>query len=326
MQGLNVGGGDGSTMEICLRLRPASSPDSFLPYESVLMTMLHELAHNIHGPHAAPFYKLLDELTKECEELMAKGIGGGNFDGPSAGRVGGKNAGRELSSFDRRQAALCAAEERARKQSLMPSGPRKLGGDASLRDLPPALAAAAAAERRSRDNKWCPTEMLSQQVADHPGESIDAALNAVLSGRFGRNPPASTTSNSIRNNNITGPANRNASNGITNEVRHGGVVPPVLGEGSNGSGSGITSLGRKRPLGDIVEEIIDLTDDVPLEESILISSHIQREPTINRISNRDSTREDGSWTCPACTFLNSKPLALQCEICLTVRPAPDVRI
>ena len=35
----------------------------FLPYESVLGTMLHELCHNVYGPHDAKFYKLLDTIT-----------------------------------------------------------------------------------------------------------------------------------------------------------------------------------------------------------------------------------------------------------------------
>jgi hypothetical protein len=26
--------------------------------------LLHELTHNVHGPHDAKFYKLLDEITK----------------------------------------------------------------------------------------------------------------------------------------------------------------------------------------------------------------------------------------------------------------------
>eukprot|EP00198_Chlamydomonas_reinhardtii_P010778 XP_001700115.1 predicted protein [Chlamydomonas reinhardtii] len=88
--GLNVGGGGGRTREVKVRLRPARDPDSFLPYESVLHTMLHELVHNVRGPHDKVFYNLLDEVTAECEELMAKGVGGTGvgFDGPSCGRLG----------------------------------------------------------------------------------------------------------------------------------------------------------------------------------------------------------------------------------------------
>jgi hypothetical protein len=35
-----------------------------MPYEQVLDTMLHELAHISRGPHDAQFYKLWDELRK----------------------------------------------------------------------------------------------------------------------------------------------------------------------------------------------------------------------------------------------------------------------
>lgn len=59
-----MGGGGGGTREIRVRLRPARADADFLPYESVLGTMLHEVAHNMVGPHNAAFYKLLDELTQ----------------------------------------------------------------------------------------------------------------------------------------------------------------------------------------------------------------------------------------------------------------------
>jgi DNA-dependent metalloprotease WSS1 len=91
MQGLNVNGCRGKTREIRIRLRPHHTPNSFLPYEDVLGTMLHEITHNVRGPHDAQFYSILDEVTRECEELMAKGVSGTGvgFDGPSMGRLGG---------------------------------------------------------------------------------------------------------------------------------------------------------------------------------------------------------------------------------------------
>jgi hypothetical protein len=49
--GLNINGGGGRCREIKLRLRRHDSPLTFLPYESILGTMLHELSHNIRGPH-----------------------------------------------------------------------------------------------------------------------------------------------------------------------------------------------------------------------------------------------------------------------------------
>ena len=80
VQGLNVGGGGGGTLEIRVRLRAAGRVSDFLPYESVLGTMLHELAHNIVGPHDASFYKLLDDLTK-----VRMGGGGGAWGGGHGG-------------------------------------------------------------------------------------------------------------------------------------------------------------------------------------------------------------------------------------------------
>jgi hypothetical protein len=93
VQGLNVNGGQGKCSEIRVRLRPHHSPDSFYPYEDILGTMLHEIVHNVRGPHDSEFYKTLDEVTAECEELISKGISGTTvgFDGPSCGRLGSRN-------------------------------------------------------------------------------------------------------------------------------------------------------------------------------------------------------------------------------------------
>ncbi|KAI5067141.1 hypothetical protein GOP47_0017669 [Adiantum capillus-veneris] len=149
--GLNIGGGQ----EIRIRLRKPGRESEFLPYEALVGTMLHELTHNEHGPHDAKFYKLLDEITKECEELMSKGISGTGqgFDAPGQ-RLGGYSYNPPDSRL--RQAALAAAEKRARTGSLMPSGPRRLGGDSVIMQaLSPIQAAAMAAERRLRDDLWC---------------------------------------------------------------------------------------------------------------------------------------------------------------------------
>ncbi|EOY12067.1 Zinc ion binding isoform 2 [Theobroma cacao] len=149
--GLNVGGG----VHVKLRLRRPNRDWDFYPFDQVLDTMLHELCHNAHGPHNASFYKLWDELRKECEELLAKGITGTGegFDLPGR-RLGGFSRQAPLSSL--RQTALTAAENRARLGSLLPSGPKRLGGDSTIMDaLSPIQAAAMAAERRLQDDIWC---------------------------------------------------------------------------------------------------------------------------------------------------------------------------
>ncbi|KAK9824520.1 hypothetical protein WJX72_011052 [[Myrmecia] bisecta] len=155
--GLNVGGGGGSTQEIKLRLRRAGDGD-FYPYESVLGTMLHELTHNNISPHNASFYKLLDELTEECEDFMTKGItgSGAGFDVPGMGRLGGKGfmPVHNPPTHRLRDTIVKAAEERTKLQQLMHPGPRRLGGAGALQGLTPAQAAARAAERRAQDSVW----------------------------------------------------------------------------------------------------------------------------------------------------------------------------
>lgn len=149
--GVNVGGG----VQVKLRLRRPNRDLDFYPYDQVLDTMLHELCHNAHGPHNSSFYKLWDELRKECEELMTRGITGTGegFDLPGK-RLGGFSRQPPLSSI--RQVALTAAEKRARVGSLLPHGPKRLGGDSDIMvALSPVQAAAMAAERRLQDDMWC---------------------------------------------------------------------------------------------------------------------------------------------------------------------------
>nr|GMD77089.1 DNA-dependent metalloprotease WSS1-like [Ipomoea batatas] len=161
--GLNIGGG----AEVKLRLRRPNNELDFFPFNQILHTMLHELCHNEYGPHNTDFYNLLDEIRKECEELMAKGITGTGqgFDLP----------GRRLGGFSRqpplpllRQKALAAAENRSRLGEMLPSGPKRLGGDNSIKAaLSPIQAAAMAAERRLLDDVWCGSESPAGKVSSN---------------------------------------------------------------------------------------------------------------------------------------------------------------
>lgn len=164
--GLNVGGG----VQVKLRLRRPNRDWDFFPFDQILDTMLHELCHNAHGPHNASFYKLWDDLRKECEELMAKGIigTGEGFDLPGR-RLGGFSRQPPPSSL--RATALAAAEKRSRMGSLLPSGPKRLGGDSTIMvALSPIQAAAMAAERRLQDDLWCGSAS-GEAVEDGEGDS-----------------------------------------------------------------------------------------------------------------------------------------------------------
>lgn len=64
--GLNVNKGQ----KIMLRLRYHSNYRLFLPVGDIVGTMLHELTHNLYGPHNDDFYKFLDKLKERFEEIQ----------------------------------------------------------------------------------------------------------------------------------------------------------------------------------------------------------------------------------------------------------------
>ncbi|XP_022937195.1 DNA-dependent metalloprotease WSS1-like isoform X3 [Cucurbita moschata] len=185
--GVNVGRG----IHVKLRLRRPNRDGDFFPFNQVLDTMLHELCHNLHGPHNANFFKLWDGLRKECEELMAKGISGTaqGFDIPGR-RLGGNMHQSPLSSL--RKSSLVAAEGRRRLRSLLPSGPKWLGGDSDIMvALSPVQAAAMAAERRLQDDIWCAS---SQAMPVDEDCCSDFPSEAALPPQAGESGPFSNPS------------------------------------------------------------------------------------------------------------------------------------
>ncbi|KAH6608933.1 hypothetical protein Trco_002279 [Trichoderma cornu-damae] len=156
--GLNVNRG----MKICLRLRYPQDHKQFLPTESIVDTMLHELCHIVHGPHDGKFHALWDQLRDEWQGLLFKGYTGEGF--LSEGRrLGGRQA---LPPHEVQRLARAAAEKRkAHQQSTGGSGQRLGGGDISRPPRPGRnlrQAAAAAAEKRNKALEGCATEKLSE--------------------------------------------------------------------------------------------------------------------------------------------------------------------
>lgn len=308
--GLNVGGG----INVKLRLRRPNRDGDFYPFDQVLDTMLHELCHNAHGPHNANFYKLWDELRKECEELMAKGITGAGegFDLPGR-RLGGYSRQPPLSSL--RKTALAAAEKRSQLGSLLPSGPKRLGGDSVImKALSPVQAAAMAAERRLQDDIWCGSQ--SCKDLDHGDDDDEVAENIVHKGKDMGS--SRVTDNSILPSNLLSRKRSQATNSSL----------PV-----NSSSS--------------TSEFVDLTMDTPKIRSIKehqtgskrrccgseSSSHSQSNSRAGlslaylssvsgSLSGDNSTlnsEESVMWECTMCTLLN-KSLAPICELCGAQQP------
>ncbi|KAF0742743.1 hypothetical protein LEN26_017768 [Aphanomyces euteiches] len=164
--GMNVNRG----WKIYLRLRPASRPSSFLPFEEILGTMLHELSHMLVGPHNAEFYKVLDELTTEMENLMARGLlgeAGAAFQDAGDGHaLGGTRVLKSQLSAVR----ASAAERRQQHQAIMSSG--RLGG----RPVDPSelrIKMLDAAEKRRRDALACAVVSSSHNDDDSNDHEIE---------------------------------------------------------------------------------------------------------------------------------------------------------
>lgn len=171
----------GARIEI--RLRSPSHLDIFLPYESILGTLLHELAHIQVGPHNAQFYKLLDELQDECDALIAKGISGVDRNGVSVSngnRLGGNSALPRRAAQNR---AVAAAQDRKRISQLMPKGGRTLGGDAEISRIAaicdPREMAVAAAERRRHDEQICAVTVSKNVVPPHETEPLSNGVQVI---------------------------------------------------------------------------------------------------------------------------------------------------
>ncbi|KAI1425151.1 WLM-domain-containing protein [Xylaria sp. FL1777] len=162
--GLNVNRGQ----RICLRLRYPGDPNQFLPIEQVADTMLHELAHNVHGPHDAKFHALWNQLRDEHMSLTLKGYTGEGF--LSEGhRLGG----RTIPMGEARRLARAAAE----KRSTLGSGSgQRLGGAVPRPGQDIRKVIGDAAERRNRTLRGCANDNQTQD------EIIEIANTATKNG------------------------------------------------------------------------------------------------------------------------------------------------
>jgi len=175
--------------KICLRLRPARDPHSFIDEEQVVLVMLHELTHNVHGPHNEQFYKFLNTLELEWEELKRSGYSGDGFH--SVGKRVGAGISHDVPVHKVRAKAIEAAERRAEQQRLLGGPGRRLGTSGErLKEVinkTPRELAAAAAERRARDEKACASGAQADSEAQNAAdESIVTVAMGTPRARDGK--------------------------------------------------------------------------------------------------------------------------------------------
>ncbi|KAI3624840.1 hypothetical protein CBS14141_003268 [Malassezia furfur] len=151
--GLNINRG----AKICLRLRDAARPDAFLEHAEIVRTMLHELAHNVRGPHDTQFYTTLTQLTDEYDAAQRLGYWPGDGFLTPGTRLGGAPVPATLAV--RRERAATKALQRAQTPGAV-----RLGGVAA-RGRPLRELAAEAAVRRARDAQTCASASSSEAAA-----------------------------------------------------------------------------------------------------------------------------------------------------------------
>ena len=334
----------GWKIQLCLRYH--NDENTFLPWEDILGTMLHELAHNIRGPHDQQFYKALDDLNDEYDKVVASGYTGEGFDtagrrlgtkhggfGPGGVRLGGA-IGAGLVTSGTRAAAVVAAERRRQMNEMMlPAGGRRLGGSggettagggrvgATPKGLweqwhSPGELAAMAAERRAKDQVWCGSSPSSSSPSSNQSSTSSSSKTPpiVTSSTVGSSKGSSTPTSPSR----SPPQANSTSTQRTTIIIDGDDAPTVpiksttKRRGSNPSTTAITTTTvLKKPRSEQ-----DVSHTTTAQKPARSSASTMTTTSI-AVPVRNQWAE---WACPLCTFVN-RSLALQCECCFTHRPA-----
>lgn len=231
--------------------------------------------------HSADFYRMLDELWVECEELMDRGISGDTTAAGAAGfsftEAGKQLGGSKHTPTDQVGSTKNRAADAAlkRKQAHGTGVPRALGGKRGLMHTKsPRELAAAAALRRQRDNLWC--------GATHDavnGGGAAAADDDVIDLTAADTVPSAAERAAAR---------RRTDSSTSTAGRPTVAAPRKVNP---------TSRSATR---------------VPTDAAAAVAPAPGAAPVRGTPSRE-------SWTCGACTFINVKPIALACEVCSTLR-------
>ena len=309
--------------------------------------MCHELSHIVHHNHSADFYELMEVLHNEFDATRSKAAGGTSvvpFLGEGAKVDGARH--NPTSLKDARRRAVEAAEKRAKAQQLMGSaGGQRLGGGISStstsgssssrakdawRALPPKVAALRAAERRLRDDHWCPMAAAFAAAASDTGH--DPARGRPAEQSAGNSASHKSTVSTRVSADLPGKASS-------------GKLPAVMREAPLRKRQRTPAATITSTLAPVVPEaqMIDLTtnddktDTVYVEDDSVEGAHLTSPGVIvdcshcngctscsskadkaDEISVRSSL--DCAWECPSCTLFNA-PFALACDACALERPS-----
>ncbi|CAI4051952.1 hypothetical protein N7582_005327 [Saccharomyces uvarum] len=169
--GMNVNRG----LKIMLRLRCPTDESQFLPMESIMGTMLHELTHNLFGPHDKKFYDKLDGLIGRQWVIEQMGLHDA-FLGKGQ-RLGGRS--NVLSNRYPMTGVSTNTGIMRRRGKGVKLGTLSLGAQPSSpnRGKTPREMAALAAERRYKDDRWCGENKSSKnQINDYNDDLLEIVV------------------------------------------------------------------------------------------------------------------------------------------------------
>ncbi|KAE8706558.1 Zinc ion binding isoform 2 [Hibiscus syriacus] len=258
--GLNVGGG----IHVKLRLRRPNRDWDFYPFDQVLDTMLHELCHNVHGPHNASFYRLWDELRKGRGLIFLEDAW---VDFPDNSTL--------VSLPD---CINCSGEQSVLGVSIT-FWPKLLGGDSTIKNaLSPVQAAAMAAERRLQDDIWCGSHCSKiaedEESADTLHDHLDTDQGAERSG-------------------VKDASSRSAFGGTSHKRSHGQDKPK----------SNFVDLTTPPVSGSAVNQDAKSLKRSCKSNNLISSSSSSSVPVLNDDSP-EKRGETSMWECKSCTLLN----------------------
>lgn len=282
--------------------------------------MLHELSHNVFGPHDDKFHALWNQLREEHEGLVRKGYTGEGF--LSEGR---KLGGQQIPRHEARRIARNAAEKR---RTLSAGSGQKLGGTpvragADIRDV-----IVNAIERRATITKGC--------ASDAKDEDKNAIADQAM-----RNGFRTKAEEDEANDQAIAQALWELVQEDEKEKYGGAYIPPSAANPTGNGGSGMPPAARSPPRGPPPTKTAPLAPALapapatlkrptatrpdsthPLSRLVHEQSGSARSSssTLNNSSPPPAKSSQTMWECPVCTCHN--PLSyLSCDACTTERPA-----
>lgn len=276
--------------------------------------MLHELAHNLRGPHDDIFFEHLDTLTREWYELQASSSGllpGQGFLTEGA-RLGGTAT--SLDPKIARQRAADMAERRKRMTELFGDGNgRRLGGGTGT-SSPQSLATARAeaAERRRQITHNCPSSSLQDTAAAAQEQAQEELLHGIQVITIGDEDSDGDQSDSNARRNSPSPAlKREAATSDEDDM----VIVDVK-----------KAAPKKRMPAKIdgpPSHLVKQTRAAAALRSDLLAKEASRsdvsQQSLESSTSTHVTLSSRSWNCQRCTLLNA-PTALVCQACDDIRP------